>query len=469
MEQCQPKLPVALIVLVSLLGIVHFAIFLPIYHADPARILTTDSYSYLNTARAVLTSGHFAVSPSFPDVPQLIRTPGYPAFLIAIFFVFGETHAWVIVLQILCHLGTVISVYALAGMLWNRTVALVAACIFAVDFISFVGAQTLLTETLFTCMLSLTILAALRTTRALRGSQAAWWALLCGLLLSASILIRPIAYYVIIPLFVLLLGIRIHCGDSWKQLAYLVLGFALPCLLLVGGWQWRNYRVAERADFSVVQGANLLFYKGADIVAQRDGIPFTVAQEQLGYARYKQLETAPDIDGPEFAGLSRQWQRQGSEFIGRYPWLFIKGQFRSLFSMLLETDWNVFLTHLIGEYSESSGPGGDLFKLSFRQYIQQWILRKPHYVALFGVAAGHLLLLYTGIAGSLVSILHTKHTNWPMHLVLWLIILYLMAFSAGAQANPRFRTPLMPFFAIYGGHGLMLLFRTIKPSHGTLT
>ena len=53
-----------------------------------------------------------------------------------------------------------------------------------------------------------------------------------------------------------------------------------PWIILVGGWQLRNYLITGKAEFSYVQGANLLFYRGAGIVAQRDSISFKEAQER---------------------------------------------------------------------------------------------------------------------------------------------------------------------------------------------
>jgi hypothetical protein len=52
-------------------------------------ILAPDSGSYMNSADALLRTGHFAVSPGDSN-PQVFRTPGNPVFLAMVIWLFGK-------------------------------------------------------------------------------------------------------------------------------------------------------------------------------------------------------------------------------------------------------------------------------------------------------------------------------------------------------------------------------------------
>ena len=126
--------------LVIILGIVlalRLGVFLVIYPADPSRIMSPDSFGYDRLARTLARTGHFAVSPDRPELPEIKRTPGYPAFIASVYLIFGENHLPVIVIQILLSIGTIILTYILARTLWNQAAALIAALLLALDPVSF--------------------------------------------------------------------------------------------------------------------------------------------------------------------------------------------------------------------------------------------------------------------------------------------------------------------------------------------
>jgi hypothetical protein len=80
--------PFILILGISLL--LRVVVFCHVWSKDPFRVMHPDSVSYENTARALLHNGRFAVSPEEPKEPQIMRAPGYPAFIALVYALYGE-------------------------------------------------------------------------------------------------------------------------------------------------------------------------------------------------------------------------------------------------------------------------------------------------------------------------------------------------------------------------------------------
>ena len=139
---------------------------------------------------------------------------------------------------------------------------------------SFVYSQLLFSELIFTLAL---MLAAWCAVAQLRGGPL-WWSALFGLCLAAATLIRPIAYYLIAP-SVVALAIYGRAGLGWtrREVVTATLLVLLPWCVLVEGWRVRNFRATGSVAFSHIQAYKLIWYRGAGIVAVRDGVSFEEA------------------------------------------------------------------------------------------------------------------------------------------------------------------------------------------------
>lgn len=251
------------LILLTSLGL-RLGNFLIIHSVDPNQTLLPDSFEYENTALALLKTGRFAVSPEQLHLPQTIRTPGYPAFIAAIYLLFGERRIAVIVLQILISVGTIALTYVIGRRLWKSSIAVVAAFLLSIDFSSFVYSQLLLTETVFTFLITLAGWAGVRVIMDARKWR---WALLLGGSLALATLVRPISYYLMLPV---LLGFLIYGKFSkmhWKGLSIVFLLIVVPWICFVGGWRVRNWLVTGSSKLSHIEGINLLYYRGAGIIA----------------------------------------------------------------------------------------------------------------------------------------------------------------------------------------------------------
>jgi 4-amino-4-deoxy-L-arabinose transferase-like glycosyltransferase len=153
-----------------------------------------DSRLYANIAENWMQHGVYAITNSGRIMPTFSRLPGYPAFLAAIFFVFGiGNFRAVLLIQVLFDLGTCFLIADLARRLLSERAAkaaflLAALCPFLANY-----AATALTETLeifFTALAFDLAVAALIAERAVSRRPLCLW-LGCGLAVAGAILLRP--------------------------------------------------------------------------------------------------------------------------------------------------------------------------------------------------------------------------------------------------------------------------------------
>src|SRR6202142_3339531 len=155
-----------------------------------------DSRLYADIAMNWLQYGVYGITNSGHVMPTLSRLPGYPAFLAAIFAIFGWGNFFAVLLtQVFIDLGTCFLLADLALRLFNQRAAkaafmLAAVCPFLANY-----SAAALTETLeiFFTVLALDFavcgLVELRPASAPQLKIACWIG--CGLFIGACILLRP--------------------------------------------------------------------------------------------------------------------------------------------------------------------------------------------------------------------------------------------------------------------------------------
>ena len=424
------------------------ALFFQVFHDDPSRMFFRDSPSYVNSARSLATNGTFAVSPERPDIPQIVRTPGYPLFLAACFACFGERFPPVVFAQIAFSLGAVAAAYLLGARLWNRRVGLVAAALLSLDVPSLVFSQFMLTETLFTLTLTLASLTGVMALQATR--RVCFWLALHGGCLGFAVLIRPIAACLILLVPLLLLCVwRVRLRLTWREIAARLGAFLLPSVLLVGGWQCRNALIVGEPVISGVQGEYLYFYVGAEMLALRDGMSLDAAQQRL-FAEERYAALPPETAPRRMLALENDWKRKGKALIRQYPALFAQATLRRMAKTML-IPGEFALSAYLGAPPETSGPINDFLTLPFRQFARKWAQERRGELAGFLGAAAHLGLIYIGACASRWQLGRRRRGRRAPHGLLWLILLYLLAVNGG---NFRFRIPMMPLLSVYAAHGL---------------
>jgi 4-amino-4-deoxy-L-arabinose transferase-like glycosyltransferase len=404
--------------------------FLLMNAVDPGRAVRPDTGTYEQPALALLKLGRFAQHPQTPDRPEIGRTPGYPLFIAISYAAFGEDHRPLILLQILIGVGTVALAWLLAKRLWGESAAAhAAAVLLAFDPLSILYSQLLISESLFACLLTLHCLVVLQL---LNDEKTEWlWGLAAGATLAAATHVRPIAYFMILPLLTGLIWAKRRQGRAWRPVLAMTVVVLLAWMPPVVGWQWRNWRAAGIREFSAIQDHNLLFYRAAGVVALRDGINLTAAQQTL-------LNQAPAAAHASDAQWYAYCRRRGLALLKQYPVLTLRTQLAGLFRIVV-------------------GPGHQTLKGYFGKYLPGATLYSL--VFLIGI-----YVLVAAAAGRLAGWGRRPRAPFILaqHVFLWGVVTYLLIVSAGPEAYSRFRLPMMPILAAYAGGGWSCLRR--RPS-----
>jgi len=403
--------------------------------ADPATLLHGDSNEYHDSARALLETGTFAVSPHLPFEPQTFRTPGYPSFLAAVYAVAGERPAAALLVQLVLGVATIALVYLLVRERWGARVALVAAALLALDVGSLHFSLAVLTETLFTLLL----VAALACGGALlTRPDRRRWALGMGIALAACVLVRPVAYYLVAPVA---LGVAVHgLRARWgaRETAWTLAMLLLPYGAAVGGWRYRNQRVSGSAAFTSIDATVLLGYRGAAIVAQREGIGLEEARARLLAAN------AGHDDARR--------RREGIELIRRNPGIYA----RIVASGVVQT-----LLRPVGLRVGSAAVAPEPRWTDDARAAGTWggvrarlARRGPLYSATLALDA--LLAVATAAAAAYaVARLAAGRRLTVVDAFLLGVVLYLLLVQAGATSDARGRVPMEPVLALYAARGLV--------------
>lgn len=405
-------------------------------------VMSSDSYGYEASALALMETGRFAVGPDRPGEPQIRRTPGYPVFIALVYSVFGKrNHAALLDIQALLSVLVLPLAFALARRRWGRTGAWAATLILALDPISFLYSGMILSETLFTILLMATLLAA---AAAVGERRALEWAFAAGLALALAALVRPIAFYLIVLLLAWLAAVRRRrAGDG--AAAWTIIAAFLPWLILVGGWQTRNYLAVGRPVLSTIGELNQFDYRAAGVIALRDGIPIQEARRRL------RAHIPPSLTPAEF---DRWMGREGTRIVLENKLLAARMTALGALKLLFGPPQSS-LTNWLVERFGNFGSVGWMARTGFSAETWRRLAAHPGELAFTLCVELHAVALYLLAPAALWLVWRRRRARAAaLDTLLWGTILYFVIFSSGPEANPRFRVPIVPAMAILAG-GIM--------------
>lgn len=254
-DSTKMRLEVTCAVLVAFALRLYFIWQFPFYDAG-------DTPIYQEFAHNWLAHGIYGVSVFGHLLPVDLRTPGYPAFLAAIYSVFGESARAVMIAQAVVDVLTCMVVAAMAAVLAPKAsrarVALAALWLAAICPFTANYTAVVLTETLATFLTALALLVLveafrderLGTTQGLASGETPrgmrW--LLGGIVVGFGTLVRPEAPLILAGVGVVLLVLW-RRPANWRKLARAGILMAVGLVLPLLPWAARNWRVLHRVQF----------------------------------------------------------------------------------------------------------------------------------------------------------------------------------------------------------------------------
>ena len=209
-----------------------------------------DGRTYAQIARNVLEQHVYSHATEAPYDPSLIRLPGYPIFLAAIYSVVGHTNnGGVRIIQALIDPGTC-ALVALLAFYWQpdekrkRATAVAALALAAVCPFTTIYAATILTEVPTTFLVMAMCLVVTLAFQADSWKRSLEWWLIGGLLGGLSVLFRPDSglFAAAVGLTLVITGL-LRFKREWRKTFTAGAVFSLAFVLVLVPWTIRNARV----------------------------------------------------------------------------------------------------------------------------------------------------------------------------------------------------------------------------------
>ena len=355
----------------------------------------------------------------YPDTaPTIMREPGYPLLLSAVFALFGYSLPAARLLNALLAVAGAGIIAVLAGKVSKHWAVIVGAPLL---FLFHPG--TMVAESrggfeiffIFSLLLFFLVLY-----KALADGRTKWFAL-AGIVLGWAVLIR--STFILFPLF-LLLYLWLFRRDFYPGLAAVgrVVAMTGAMLFVISPWVARNYAVVEKlVPTTSVQG-----------IAAHAGQ--YICQHLTFDNEFQQLDSAAAQERIRFAS------ELGYAFRGGYYQYFFDTADEVEFS-------NHLVATVLREYAKSPGL---VIKCASANLFNFWFAGKNWRATVMNVLVQLPLLVLA--AGGLWCA--RRAGRWSAVAPMALAIAYLMLLHAPIHAQARYSVPLVPFIAILGCYGL---------------
>ena len=276
-----------------------------------------DTHSYISPLMGLIDTGRFESD----GKPEILRTPGYPVFMLP-GALLGNMECYTILFQVVVSSLTILLAYLAAWMTFeNVPAANFAAALYAVEPMSIIQSSVLHTETLFAFLLMVFVVLMLRYFR----TGSVWSICIGGLVAAVCAYVRPLAYYMPVFIFIVLIILYLLKRDfSKERLVHFTL-FLLLAMAPLFLWQVRNYIVSGFSGFSVIAGKDLYFDAGVAILASKAGVNFHDQKKAMGYGddeTYFNLH--PEQRGWPYPKIADFQQKEAIRVIFNHPYEFIK-------------------------------------------------------------------------------------------------------------------------------------------------
>jgi 4-amino-4-deoxy-L-arabinose transferase-like glycosyltransferase len=246
------------LLVICLVALAHSALYI-VYQQRDWDSSWSDQSGYDRLGTGLATTGKFTRYPASPTfIPEVLRTPGYPIFVAAVYLVFGNgNHMAVAIAQAFVFAGICLLVYLLAKRVDNERTAIVAALLTALySPLPYFGALVL-TELWTAFVATAAMVMCLRAAQHGRMRDFA----IAGALFSFTTLVRP-AFLLLPFFFAIAVPILVRSQRTRRALAgWSVL--VLTAILALTPWLTYNYVYLGRVTLSPAGGIGRGLWEGA--------------------------------------------------------------------------------------------------------------------------------------------------------------------------------------------------------------
>lgn len=412
----------------------------PDYFTDALKQRNPDARQYVQLARNIVDSGVYSRHAKGLGEPDMLRTPGYPLFLIA---TLGFRHVATLYLaQAALVCGLILLLFRIGTRLNGSLCGAIAAILCGTDLLLIVSCFEAMSEILFVFFTVLAFDILRWPFLSLKNSKPGnfrW--ILGGLVLGLSTLVRPSNLYLPIVLVLSLSLLWMSNTRHYplrKPFFFLLLGF----VILVAPWIFRNAVVLGVPKITTVDKHNLVYFVGAGAYQREFGWTRQEAQSHIAsefeLPTYTKLQNHWTADGKSVKQLYNEVNTRSLEVAMRYPRSLIEASVIGVSKATIAHSCNE-IGHLTGTEWHSLG-----------QFEQNSI-------ALYGTLAWQLLhtsLTFSLVAiGVVISFIKKKNRLSIAIIMLTLAYYYLIVAMFGIDAVGRARISCLPVLFILAGLG----------------
>lgn len=404
-----------------------------------------DGGDYANEATNILEGRGFSRETAEPYIPDAIRTPLYPLFLAAIYWVFDSFYPTVFIQAVLGSFTPVFGVLVAQFFIVNRRILFGVGAFLSVEPHLVFATTFFASEGLFIVLLSW---GTYEIVRAMRKKDEKRFAV-AGLILGLSALVRPITFY----LPALLLPIMVYSAffkheslqKTFRSLAIFIMVF----LIVLSPWLLRNYLHFGQASMSTVGWFNVYTRLAATVRAIDTKEDFYTSYHFLldelsrrGYIDHPPPVSEREIQDPRFGSVLKA---ESLRVIKEHKWATV--QFVLIAPVSVLTQDNTLgiienLTHYRPHRPDFS-PTLYLSQHGFAETVKAVLpyLAGP-YITPYGMRLFWAVLFVLSCVGAVLLWLRRERLS-ALFLFGFIPFVILFSLNAGAQIDGRYRTQII--------------------------
>jgi hypothetical protein len=401
-----------------------------------------DSDGYIELASGLHHCGGFAreVDGSC-SAPELLRTPGYPAFLAIVPPVRPAVLAQALLGALLCW-----AVGSFAGKRWGKRAGVIASLLAALDVASIIWSSQIMCEALFQVSMGFILMTVAKAAEERKQIRQVLLLGASSILLGFAVLLKPIAMIIAFAVPIpLLLKTK---SKTYTKLSLVVLVLLVPIVTVVA-WTARNRAVAGMSTFSSITIKDLLYYRAAGVLALVNHT--SIEQERRGLREQaafppgaSMLSSGPvKIQSPE--ALERA-QSIARSVILHHPVAFLRMTIRDLVLLAWAPGLGDIKLWLSGAGAYANGSED----VTVSEKVGRLEKSSVSVIAVALIQVVILAFIWIGCALGLAWAIRQR--DWQL---LWLlgVGLLLLVSASGPEGGARLRVPAIPILAMVAGAG----------------